>query len=261
MNIEAIIGLLRNNSDPRKISEVKRLWPELGNKLESLIEDSTPKPAPGPSRNVRPNDVGKRVLDFSAGFPSAQSIKSGGFIGVVHYVSDRRPKAEWMKAKPVTKQFADSLKSLGLTNVSNFQFGKAETSDWLFGYDNGVKCAKRALELHKAAGGPDGAVIYASIDAAPSPRQIQENVIPYLKGFASVVGKDKLGVYANSIVIDVCLNQLVGKYFWQHKWHENKGLNTPHPAAHLFQDRIDKDKVDGIGVDINIILKEDYGQW
>jgi hypothetical protein len=34
-----------------------------------------------------------------------------------------------------------------------------------------------------------------------------------------------------------------------------------HPAAHIAQVRIDKDRVDGTGVDINIALKDDYGRW
>ena len=42
-------------------------------------------------------------------------------------------------------------------------------------------------------------------------------------------------------------------------------LGTPkgfvHPEAHIHQIRIDKDTVGGVKVDINNVLKSDYGQW
>lgn len=33
------------------------------------------------------------------------------------------------------------------------------------------------------------------------------------------------------------------------------------PAAHLHQIEIDKRAIDGVGVDVNTVLREDYGQW
>ena len=51
----------------------------------------------------------------------------------------------------------------------------------------------------------------------------------------------------------------LGSYFWQHNWGSPKG--AAHPAAHLHQVEIDKRTVGGVGVDINHILKPQFGQW
>ncbi len=51
----------------------------------------------------------------------------------------------------------------------------------------------------------------------------------------------------------------IGTYFWQHNWGSPKGFT--HPAAHLHQVEIDKRNVGGIGVDINHVLKPQFGQW
>ncbi len=255
-NIDNIKILLRNNTDPRRLEEVKRLWPELGRKLESLLGIQE-LPTPGPAPTLR-DDVGKQVLDFSAGLPNPDVIKKEGYVGVIHYVSDKR--ANWMIAKPVSRNYATALKDRGLTNVSNFQFGKGDTSDWRTGFENGVKCAKKAQELHLAAGGPEFAVIYASIDDNPTQWEYDNLIRPYLLGWESVIGHYRLGVYGNYQTINWCVQDKLGEYFWQHYWN-GTGSREIHSRANITQERIDKDKVDGIGVDINIIRKIDYGQW
>lgn len=212
---------------------------------------------PGPSQGD-PNLVNKTLLDFSVDQIPAVKIKEAGHIGVIHYVSD--PREKWMLAKPVTAWYATSLKQEGLLNVSNFQFGKGSTSDWRTGYTNGVKCAKRALELHKAAGGPDNAPIYASIDDNPSDNELKDLIKPYLQGWQDTIGKDRLGVYGNKKTIEYCNANGLGTYYWQHYWN-GTGDRSISPIAHVTQERIDKDKVNGIGVDINVIRKPYFGQW
>lgn len=73
------------------------------------------------------------VIDYSGGVPNAQEVKARGYLGAVRYVSERRPGANWMLGKPVrideTKAFADA----GLEVASVYQFGRAETADWLQG--------------------------------------------------------------------------------------------------------------------------------
>ena len=119
--------------------------------------------------------------------------------------------------------------------------------------------AKRGAELHAAAGGPAGAPIYASIDDDPSLEQYKNQIVPYLRSWESVIGHQRTGVYANSKTIDWAVHDGLGAYFWQHNWGSPKGYT--HPAAHLHQVEIDKRTVGGIGVDVNEILKAQYGQW
>ncbi len=199
------------------------------------------------------------LLDYSAGVLKAADIKAAGALGSIRYVSDRRPGADWMLGKPMQSSEARDLDRAGLKIVSNYQFGKQDTADWLGGQYAGVRHAKRGWVIHTAAGGPEDAPIYASIDDNPSYEQYKSQVAPYLRGWESVVGHDLVGVYANSKTIDWAVQDGLGSWFWQHNWGTPKGF--VHPAAHLHQFEIDARKVAGVGVDLNNILKAEYGQW
>jgi hypothetical protein len=199
------------------------------------------------------------LLDYAAGVIPAGQIKAAGAVGAIRYVSDRRPGGAWMLGKPIQLAEARDLHGGGLKIVSCYQFGKGNTSDWLGGAAAGMQHAKRGLELHTAAGGPAGAPIYASIDDDPSLEQYRNQIVPYLRSWESVVGHQRTGVYANSKTIEWAVHDGLGAYFWQHNWGSPKGY--AHPAAHLHQVEIDKRTVGGVGVDINEILKPEFGQW
>ena len=199
------------------------------------------------------------LLDYAAGVIKAADIKASGVQGAIRYVSDRRPGGAWMLGKPIELPEARDLYQSGLKSVSCYQYGKQDTADWLAGQNAGVRHAKRGWELHVAAGGSFGAPIYASIDDDPSHEQYKAQVAPYLRGWESVLGHQRTGVYANSKTIEWAVQDGLGSYFWQHNWGSPKGL--AHPAAHLHQVEIDKRSVGGVGVDINHILKPGYGQW
>lgn len=199
------------------------------------------------------------LIDYSGGVPSPAAIRAAGHLGAVRYVSDRRPGADWMIGKPMLQDEANALVDAGLEVVSNYQYGKGDTSDWRGGYAAGVRHAERGLELHTAAGGPANRPIYASIDDNPTAVQFAAMIAPYLLGWASVIGAENVGIYANSTTIELASTAGLAQWFWQHNWGTPKGYR--HPDAHLHQVRIDKDLVDGVTVDINVIVKADYGQW
>jgi len=199
------------------------------------------------------------LLDYAAGVIPASEIRAAGAVGAIRYVSDRRPGGAWMLGKPIQIAEARDLHTSGLKIVSCYQYGKGSTSDWLGGAAAGLQHAKRGAELHTAAGGPAGAPIYASIDDDPSLDQYKNQVAPYLRSWESVIGHGRTGVYANSKTIDWAVHDGLGSYFWQHNWGSPKGYS--HPAAHLHQVEIDKRSVGGVGVDINEILKPQFGQW
>ena len=199
------------------------------------------------------------LLDYAAGVLSAADIKAAGALGAIRYVSDRRPGAQWMLGKPMQLDEARDLYQAGLKIVSNYQFGKQATADWLGGQAAGVTHAERGWELHTAAVGPVAAPIYASIDDDPSYDQYKQQVAPYLRGWESVLGHQRVGVYANSKTIEWALQDGLGSWFWQHNWGSPKGV--VHPAAHLHQFEIDARSVAGVGVDLNNILKPEFGQW
>ena len=199
------------------------------------------------------------LLDYSAGVLKASDIKAAGALGAIRYVSDRRPNAQWMLGKPIQLPEARDLYQAGLKIVSNYQFGKQDTADWLGGQAAGVTHAKRGWELHTAAGGPVSAPIYVSIDDNPTLEQYKRQVAPYLRAWESVIGHQRVGVYGNSTTIDWALQDGLGAWFWQHNWGTPKGYL--HPEAHLHQFEIDARSVAGVGVDLNNILKPQFGQW
>jgi len=198
------------------------------------------------------------LLDYAAGVISAADIRASGAVGAIRYVSDRRPGGDWMKGKPIELAEARDLYHNRLKIVSCYQFGKQDTADWLGGQAAGVRHAQRGWQLHVAAGGPYAAPIYASIDDDPTPDQYRQLVAPYLRGWESVLGHQRVGVYANAPTIEWALRDGLGAYYWQHNWG-SKGV--VHPAAHLHQVEIDKRSVSGVGVDVNHILKPNFGQW
>lgn len=209
-----------------------------------------------PSASAAPLGV---LLDYAAGVISAADLKAAGALGAIRYVSDRRPGGNWMLGKPILLEEAQDLYRAGLKIVSNYQYGKQDTADWLGGQQAGISHAKRGWQLHTAAGGPAAAPIYASIDDDPTLDQYKQQVAPYLRAWESVIGHQRVGVYANSKTIDWALQDGIGSYFWQHNWGSPKGYT--HPAAHLHQVEIDKRNVGGVGVDVNYIMKPSFGQW
>jgi hypothetical protein len=199
------------------------------------------------------------LIDYAGGVPSAAAIRDAGHVGVIRYVSDRRPGAEWMAGKPLRSAEVDDLKAAGLQIVSCYQFGKGPTADWRGGLEAGKRHAERGLALHRAAGGPDNVPIYASIDDNPSAVDFATMIAPYLLGWQAVLGKENTGVYANTPTIELARTAGLGAWYWQHNWGTPKGF--VHPAAHLHQFEIDKQSIDGVGIDVNNVLTPEYGQW
>ncbi|WP_174186269.1 DUF1906 domain-containing protein [Nocardia barduliensis] len=199
------------------------------------------------------------LIDYAGGVPSATAIRDAGHLGVIRYVSDRRPGAEWMAGKPLRSAEVEDLKAEGLQIVSCYQFGKGPTADWRGGLEAGKRHAERGLALHRAAGGPDNVPIYASIDDNPSPVDFATMIAPYLLGWLSVLGKENTGVYANTPTIELARTAGLAAWYWQHNWGTPKGF--VHPTAHLHQFEIDKRTLDGVGIDVNNVLTPEYGQW
>jgi glycoside hydrolase-like protein len=223
----------------------------VGAGLQALVSASVPATASAAPLGV--------LLDYAAGVISASDIRASGALGAIRYVSDRRPGGDWMLGKPIQLPEARDLYQNGLKIVSCYQYGKQDTADWLGGQNAGVAHAKRGWQLHVAAGGSYGAPIYTSIDDDPSYEQYKQQVAPYLRGWEAVIGHQRTGVYANSKTIEWAAQDGLGSYYWQHNWGSPGKI--AHPAANLHQVEIDKRSVGGVGVDINHILKPQFGQW
>ena len=214
-----------------------------------------------------------RLIDFAARKIPPEHIKSAGYDGVVAYVSESRPGANF-GAKPITREYADALRAEGLHIVSNFQYGKpggSAPSDFTRGFDGGTADARTAMRLHKAAGGPDSAPIIFSIDEDIDLDTWNSMGVEWFRGINSILGVDRTGIYGHCRVCAWAIkDSVVGRsttpgrrWVWQTKAWSYGGRE---PAAVLFQAVIDTASnpgplVGGTRVDVNEVLAADFGQW
>ena len=214
-----------------------------------------------------------RLIDFAARKIPPDDIKAAGYDGVVAYVSESRPGANF-GAKPITHEYADALRAAGLHIVSNFQYGKpgeSAPSDYTRGFDGGTEDARTALRLHDAAGGPDSAPIIFSVDEDIDLDTWNGVAVQWFQGINSIIGVDRTGIYGHSRVSAwAILDGVVGysttpgrRWVWQTRAWSYGGRE---PAAVLFQDVIDTPSnpgplVGGTRVDVNDVLAADFGQW
>ncbi len=216
---------------------------------------------------------GLQLIDFAERRIAPEEIKAAGYGGVVNYVSESRPGANFA-AKPITREYADSLRAAGLHIVSNFQYGKPgwpDPSDYTRGYDGGVADAQTALRLHNAAGGTASAPIFFSVDDAIDEGTWNGPALQWFRGINSVLGVERTGIYGDSQVCGWSIRDgVIGhstsaghRWAWQTKaWSHGER----EPAAVLYQAVVNTPSnpgplLGGINVDVDDVLAADYGQW
>lgn len=221
----------------------------------------------------RASATGLRLIDFAERLVQPEQIRAAGFDGALVYVSELRPGATF-DFKPVTREFADGLRALGLQVVSCYQFGKPgwpTPSDFTRGYDGGVADAQTALRWHAAAGGPDSAPIFFSVDEPIDLATWESTAAQWFRGINSVLGVERTGIYGGvrecgwAIADDVVGQSTTAghRWAWQTKaWSQGK----LEPAAVLFQSEVVTASdpgvlIDGVHVDVDDVLAPDFGQW
>ena len=141
-----------------------------------------------------------RLIDFTHRLVPPDQIKSAGFDGALVYVSELRPGADF-DFKPVTREYADGLRAAGLHVVSCYQYGKPgwpTPSDYTRGYEGGVADAQTALRLHAAAGGPDSAPIFFSVDEDIDLDAWNSVAAQWFRGINSVLSVNRTGIYGHA---------------------------------------------------------------
>ncbi len=218
-------------------------------------------------------DDNMRLIDFAERLVAPEQIKSAGFDGALVYVSELRPGATF-DFKPVTREYAAALGAAGLHVVSCYQFGKPgwpTPSDFTRGYDGGVADAQTALRLHAAAGGPDSAPIFFSVDEDIDHGAWKDLAVQWFRGINSVLGVDRTGIYGHNRACGWAIGDgVIGtsttpghRWAWQTKaW--SRGQREP--AAVLFQSVVVTPSdpgvvIDGVHVDVDDVLAADFGQW
>jgi Domain of unknown function (DUF1906) len=214
-----------------------------------------------------------RLIDFAERRISPDEIKAAGYAGVVNYVSEERPGAHF-EAKPITRDYADSLRAAGLHIVSNFQYGKPgwpTPSDYTRGRDGGVADAQTALRLHGAAGGSNSAPIFFSVDDDIDQNTWHTQAVDWFRGINSVLGVGRTGIYGHAqacgwaIADGVIGNSTTAGHRWA--WQTRSWSHGQRePAAVLYQAVVNSPSnpgplLGGINVDVDDVLAADYGQW
>jgi hypothetical protein len=227
----------------------------------------TPLEAP-PARADSP-----RLIDFAERRIAPAEITAAGYAGVVNYVSESRPGANF-EAKPLTRDYADSLRAAGLHIVSNFQYGKpggTAPSDFTRGFDGGIADAHTALNLHNAAGGGSSAPIFFSVDDDINPGTWNSLALNWFRGINSVLGVQRTGIYGHAQACQWAVNDgVIGHsssaghlWAWQTRsWSHGQR----EPAAVLYQEVVNTPSnpgplLGGIHIDVDEVLAPDYGQW
>jgi hypothetical protein len=214
-----------------------------------------------------------RLIDFTERLVPPDQIKSAGFDGALVYVSELRPGADF-DFKPVTREYADALRAAGLQVVSCYQYGKPgwpTPSDFTRGYDGGVADAQTGLRLHGAAGGPNSAPIFFSVDEDIDLDTWKSTAAQWFRGINSVLGVDRTGIYGHALACGWAIGDgVVGRsttpghsWAWQTKaWSHGER----EPASVLYQSVVVTPSdpgvvIGGIKVDVDDVLATDFGQW
>ncbi|MCG5432465.1 DUF1906 domain-containing protein [Mycobacterium sp. MYCO198283] len=214
-----------------------------------------------------------RLIDFTHRLVPAAAISSAGYDGALVYVSELRPGADF-DFKPVTREYADSLRAEGLQVVSCYQYGKPgwpTPSDYTRGFDGGVSDARTALRLHAAAGGPPSAPIFFSVDEDIDLDTWKTVAVQWFRGINSVLGTSRTGIYGHAGACGWAIeNKVIGAsttpgHWWAWQTVAWSGGEIESRAV-LYQNVVVSGPGTGIAlagtrVDSNDVLASDFGQW
>lgn len=213
------------------------------------------------------------AVDFASRLIDPQAIKDAGHSAVLAYMSTSRPGSNF-GAKPITKLYADQVKSAGLDVVSVWQYGKpgnaSAPSDWTTGYDGGYRMGLEARDRHFAAGGTGYCPIFFAVDENISLDQWNSTAVNFFKGLNAAIGQEWTGIYGCATVVSWAMEDGVigknseGKFWaWQTKAWSGGVIED---GIVLYQRVVDTasnpgPQIDGSAVDVNDIMATDFGQW
>lgn len=186
-------------------------------------------------------------LDYSWGRPNLDTVKAQGYSFVARYL------AAYGGGKEISAGEAAQIRARGLGLVLVYeQYAKRPAE----GRAAGVADAKTALAQARSVGFPDDRPIYFAVDWDTTPGD-QAAIDEYLKGAASVIGADRVGVYGSFYVVERCAKNGSAKWFWQtYAWSGGQVSSHTH-----FLQYLNGQTVGGAAVDFNESKKSDFGAW
>lgn len=207
--------------------------------------------------------MAKTIIDMSSRYPSPQSVKAAGHVGVMLYLSPARES--WMGAKRITRAVVEGYRDAGLEVAFCWQYGagNARESDVMRGRAGGVQDAQAAERKLKEVG-CEGWPVFLCADFNITLNQWNDTAAHYFRGAIEVLGKQRVGIYGHSRVIawaaeddlvaDLGLGKVLG---WQTiSW--SGGVRSTRSV--LLQRTHNVPGPDGVLVDVNDIQNEFWGQ-
>lgn len=189
-------------------------------------------------------------VDFSAhapGTPSAASLAAAGKHFVCTYLSTAD---DW---RVMTPGEISGLIAGDIELVGNYEGYTGR--EMLNGGSQGAADAPYAqANLLRLGLAPLQPIFFsADFDAAPGD---QSAIDDYLRGAASIIGLDRVGVYGSVYVLERCAANGTAKWFWQTTaWSGGQLFD----GAHLYQYQYNM-YIDGVNVDYTQALVPHYGQ-
>lgn len=188
-------------------------------------------------------------VDYSFSRPSIDCLWNSGFRFAVRYTSNIN------SSKNASKSEVDALIRRGFKVVIVHQNG---TGDMLQGFSKGRLDAQHALAKTRALGMPSNRPIYFALDRDPNPLSNSQIAAcrSYLDGAASVLGRNRVGVYAGYRGIELLCPHWA-PWGWQtYAWSGGRISSKAH-----FRQYRNGVNLCGGQVDYNRNYKTDFGQW
>jgi hypothetical protein len=186
-------------------------------------------------------------VDYAWGRPGVPALRRAGVKFVCRYLSHDT------SGKNLDRAEAEQLSAAGIWIVVIWE---STASRALAGRAAGAADATDAEKQAKALGQPAGRPIFFAVDFDATAGQ-QDEIHAYLDGAASVLGRDRIGLYAGYGPIKRAFDAEKIAYGWQtYAWSGGRWDTR----AHLQQYSNDQ-KINGVGLDFDRALTADYGQW
>ena len=186
-------------------------------------------------------------VDYAWGRPGPGALKRVGTAFVCRYLSRDTT------GKNLSRGEAEELSAAGLWLVVVWESSATRA---LQGKAAGVTDAREAASQAKACGMPDDRPIYFAVDWDANSSQ-QDEINAYLDGAASVLGRDRVGLYAGYGPIKRAFDAGKITYGWQtYAWSGGRW-----DSRAQIQQYSNDHTINGVGLDYDRAVKSDYGQW
>lgn len=186
-------------------------------------------------------------IDYAWGRPGPAALKRAGAKFACRYLSHDT------SGKNLTRGEADELSKAGLWLVVVWETAAARA---LSGRAGGIDDAREADRQARACGMPAGRPIYFAVDFDATSGQ-QGAINAYLDGAASVIGRGRVGLYGGHGPVKRALDAGKAVWSWQtYAWSQGRWDSRAH-----IQQYSNEHVLNGVSVDYDRAVKDDYGQW